>query len=377
MSEPKKYNKGEWSELYAFLYLLGHGKLYAADEQLNKIEDMFFPIIKIIREEKIGDIYEYHIGEKIKICLNDTYVLELPAGDFLIEAKSLLSGILKNEVDSRTKMFMDRIYVNNLKAPSKDKSDIVMQLHDIKTGFEEIVGFSIKSKLGSLPTLLNPSSATNFIYRISGDTDVIKNIKSNLVNIQGTVKPNSENKSFKIKDIFTNMTAYGGKLEFYSLDERFNRNLMMIDSQMPKLIAELLVAYYSGAAKSSVLDILGTIEHNDCLKLGAKGNKHFYSHKVKEFLCSSALGMVPAKEWSGVDDATGGYIVVKKDGDIVAYHIYNRDKFKSYLLTNTKLDAPQRFDSKPPSKKKGYDYGYIYESCGELFMKLSLQIRFK
>ena len=38
-------NKGEWSEAYALLRLLGLGRLYAADEKLNKIENMYFPII--------------------------------------------------------------------------------------------------------------------------------------------------------------------------------------------------------------------------------------------------------------------------------------------------------------------------------------------
>lgn len=52
-------NKGEWSEIYAFLRLLANGEIFAADEQLNRIENMFFPIIKIIREEVRGLKYEY------------------------------------------------------------------------------------------------------------------------------------------------------------------------------------------------------------------------------------------------------------------------------------------------------------------------------
>jgi len=36
-------NRGEWSEVYAFLRLLADGKLFSADENLDRIEDMFFP----------------------------------------------------------------------------------------------------------------------------------------------------------------------------------------------------------------------------------------------------------------------------------------------------------------------------------------------
>ena len=47
-------NKGEWSEVYVLLRLLADGKIYAADSELNKLEDIYFPIIKIIREENKG-----------------------------------------------------------------------------------------------------------------------------------------------------------------------------------------------------------------------------------------------------------------------------------------------------------------------------------
>ena len=41
-------NKGEWSEIYVFLRLLEIGKLYAADADLNKIDDVFYNIINIL-----------------------------------------------------------------------------------------------------------------------------------------------------------------------------------------------------------------------------------------------------------------------------------------------------------------------------------------
>ena len=45
-------NKGEWSEIYTLLKLLGEGKVYAGDQNLNKIQDLFYPIIMILRQEK-------------------------------------------------------------------------------------------------------------------------------------------------------------------------------------------------------------------------------------------------------------------------------------------------------------------------------------
>jgi type II restriction enzyme len=58
-------NKGEWSEFYTFLKLLADGKIYAADKDLNKNENIFYKILKIFRGN--GQDYEYIRTEKIII----------------------------------------------------------------------------------------------------------------------------------------------------------------------------------------------------------------------------------------------------------------------------------------------------------------------
>ena len=79
--------------------------------------------------------------------------------------------------------------------------------------------------------------------------------------------------------------------------------------------------------------------------------------------------MMPSKIWNGLDEANGGYIIVKEDGDVVAYHIYNRDAFEAYLLENTK------FERGSTSK---HDFASIYkDSTDQKFINLNLQIRFK
>ena len=37
-------NKGEWSEIYTLLKLLGEGKVYAGDQNLNRIQNLFYPL---------------------------------------------------------------------------------------------------------------------------------------------------------------------------------------------------------------------------------------------------------------------------------------------------------------------------------------------
>lgn len=85
--------------------------------------------------------------------------------------------------------------------------------------------------------------------------------------------------------------------------------------------------------------------------------------------------------YKGVYDATGGIIIVKKSGDLVCYHIYNRNKFQDYLLSSTRLEQPSTSEDKSnPGHVKGkkqFHYGWVYEENGQLYIKLNLQVRFK
>lgn len=114
-------NKGEWSEVYAFLRLLADGKLFAADERLNRTDNMFFPIIKILREEVTGCKYEYYPNSKMsEVCIssNGRQVLSLPAKDFDTEAKRLFDNISGRGAGTGafeipdTEAFIRRINVN-------------------------------------------------------------------------------------------------------------------------------------------------------------------------------------------------------------------------------------------------------------------------
>ena len=59
-------NKGEWSELYVLLHILGTGIVHAADGLLNTLPT-FYHVVKVVREEKgLGSKareIEYHISK--------------------------------------------------------------------------------------------------------------------------------------------------------------------------------------------------------------------------------------------------------------------------------------------------------------------------
>ena len=171
-----KGNKGEWSEVYTFFKLLADGKLHGADADLNKKDDIFYDIIKVIRSEEIGTLhFVLDRDKKVVDVQNDDGELKVSIGseEFKNQSEILYDKITNNKGLSfevlETTEFMKEILCSKLKAPSADKSDITIKVHDFNTGLNPTLGFSIKSRLGKPSTLLNAGINTNFIFEIQGD----------------------------------------------------------------------------------------------------------------------------------------------------------------------------------------------------------------
>jgi len=163
-------NKGEWSEIYTLFKLLGDKKLQPGDKEVEKLQNIVYPIIKILRAESKGD-FEYFIKDNIVIISGNKKVLQIPIAEFTEKAKTLFKHI-KN-ITERTfslpeiEEFMARVNCSTLKASSSSKTDIKIVIHDQITNQQPCLGFSIKSQLGSPSTLLNAGKTTNFIYKIN------------------------------------------------------------------------------------------------------------------------------------------------------------------------------------------------------------------
>lgn len=351
-------NRGEWSEIYVLLKLLGEGIIHAGDAEMNIIPDVIYPIIKIIREEECRVDYTPDPERKIVfIDENNNRLSEIPMQRFLEEAGHLLTNIkIHNgtfQVEA-TESFMHKIKCKQLKAPAKDKSDITIVIHDDITGRNPLLGFSIKSKLGSASTLLNASRATNFIFRINGPLSEDRIDEINALNSQ--------------KERMAALRNAGCTLEFVNVEsEVFGSNLMLVDTAMPTIMANALLAFFSCDCKSIKAATEHIIDMNP-VGVKIKDPKTFYEHKMKNLLVDVALGMKPTTMWSGRYEANGGYLVVKEDGDVICYHFYLRNELESYLFNNTKFEQASR---------KRHEYGdIILSDDNKPYMKLNLQIRF-
>ena len=355
-------NKGEWSEIYVFLRLLEVGKLYAADADLNKMDDAFYNIINIVRTENIG-VLEFHVDRRagrVSVYNTETAttLIDLPSSEFARVADKLYDEIVAANTPSfaskDTELFLDRISVNTLKAKSPDKADIRIKIHDINTGYESVQGFSIKSRLGGASTLVNAGKTTNFIYEVTGNpTDDI---------IEGF-----ETCSIKFKDKMAYLKGEGCSLKYIGMEnDTFESNLLLIDGDLPQICAYMLTEYYSTGA-NTVEKALDSIVKDNPMNYNLTKGHPFYQYKFKKFLTESALGMLPSKVWDGTADATGGYIIVREDGEVLCYHLFNRNEFENYLLKNTKFET---------ASTSRHQFGSIYKEDGKYYLKLNLQVRF-
>ncbi len=215
---------------------------------------------------------------------------------------------------------------------------------------------SFKDKRNCCSSNSNVSADSNwFIYELcNASNEIVK-------------KSNSILNKFPIYNSIRNLLREDIKFKFHGIENKiFNNNLVLIDSKMPQILAEMVKLFYSSNI-SRVSDLVHEIRKMNPANYDLTDNHKFYEYKIKHFLTDIAVGMMPGSVWDGKYDSTGGYLIVKESGDIIAYHLYNKNEFENYLFHNTKFDTPS---------SSRHDFGYIYTENNKYFIKLNFQIRF-
>ncbi len=355
-------NKGEWSEPYALLKLLAEGKLYLGDENFNKVKGIFYPIIKVLRHEKERSV-EFSIQDKLIVISDGKLLFKIPIAQFVNNAKICFDKIKTAKKGKGSfeipeiENFLASFSITTLKAKSKLKNDITIQVTDPNTFLSPALGFSIKSQMGRPSTLLNASGATNFTFLLKG-----KSLSKLEIGQVKAVKEFSEKLRL--------LKSFGASLEFEKVDnEIFQSNLQTIDYNFDKILSEMLVLFYANdvASENTVKKFIESITKKNSIGYNLKINSSMYEMIMKKFLTDYALGMRAAEVWKRNYQATGGYLIVKEDGELICYHFYFTKNFEDYLFNNTKLETPD------PERHK---FGDVYEEAGKQKMKLNLQIRF-
>lgn len=353
---PRTANKGEWAELYVFFKIALDRIVYAADKDLRSKPDEYYEFIKLFRRNNVKGPLTYDLSSEESVRVIDQYDKTIAIID-KVELSQKTRKIFER-IDSASSTFavedaiglMGSYQLTSVKSPSASKADIEALVRTTGSPTVHREGFSIKSYIGGAPTLVNSSSHTNFIYEV--------------INFQGDAEEvNSIDTHSKVRDRIAKIRECGGRLIFKDMQsDTYKANLRMQDSNYPSVMARMLQYFYEG--NGFELEALGILTSKDSdIDMTAQE----IQYKTKNFLRSSALGMVPASTWNTRLSTQGGYIVLLKTGDIVCYSLYYDDDFRDYLYANTRFDTP--------STKK-YDYGHLYEEKGRLYIKLNLQVRF-
>lgn len=351
----KKWNIGEWSEVYVLTKLLSEGKVFAADKNLNKIEDIFYAILKIIREEDGGEII-YTRNTAVSVENERGSVLakiDIPKmSKFSTDILEEIKKTKKVPEDLKIQLF-SALKINKPTERTLGKTDIRIIIHDPKTQSDRDLGFSIKSYLGSNPTLFNAGKNTNIIFKVT--------------NLDAEFDIGKANKKKTCEGTLSYILEHGATVKYEDYQEKkFKANLSLIDSKLPEILADMVLLRYKSNLRN-IKDLTLSLEKENYQNFDMKSNPNFYNYKIKSFLFDAALGMTASKQWSGEHDATGGYLVVKKDGEVLCFHVYNWTEFKEYLFQETFIDLPS---------ETRHEYGKLLIG-DSLFIKLNFQIRFR
>ena len=296
--------------------------------------------------------------------LDRTEILQITSENFFQETKNVLTRFQDGQESWITFQYINS---NDSKQKSRvlsqenstSKAGIQVILHDSRSRMNRDMGFSIKSQLGGDSTLLNASGATNFVYRIEGCDFSDEDIEC----------INAIDTRTKIIDRIGAIERKGGSLVFDKVDnDTFRTTLQMMDGDLAKVIAHLLLEQFK-TGNRMLSDLTADLANDNPLGYEADDLQSIYAYKLKHLLTSAALGMMPSKAWTGHYDANGGYLVVKKDGEILCYHFYDHNRFEDFIFRNAYLER---------AKTRRHGYGSLYRGeDGNVYFKLNLQIRLK
>ena len=344
-------NRGEWSELYAIGYLIIKGGGYGADEFTKLDPSIFYKVLQIVDNPSGQSETIYKLNDKdVEIFQNGVAVIRVAKDQIATKVSSFFEELLL-QAQSHAFMLasgqelMNLIRKDRLSASSALSADLHLVLEDIETKTETPrKGFSVKSEIGSPATIFNASRSTNLTYRIIGKG-----------------KPKSFENVSAVKANVKSLISDGFTLKFEKFDNpTFEKSLKNIDSNLPEYLAQVLLAYtHSTTTKmNKICDLAFPVTDSDSgLKI----------QKVKKFLSAASMGLKAGTEWSGYPEDFGGMLLVKRDGDVLFYYLYNMKKFEEYLFNNLRFETPSA---------TRHGFGQVYQDGDGYFIKLNLQIRY-
>lgn len=336
-------NKGEISETYALLKII-HQKVLQYGDAQGLATNELIRVLKIKSNNKFISIDDISVeivsesGSSTTIKIDD--LITQQELDEIVVSIQQQSGTFNN---LRIDAAMRALGEIKTKGTSREKADITLDFHDEIHYINQ--GVSVKSFMGSSPTLLNASSATNFIFEVAGlaasDVDVVNAISTRS----------------KIKDRLTEIAKLGGRFQFLACENKtYESNLRKTDSAMPEILAGAILSFFKKESSNRLCEYTPLVANLSADEVHCR---------LRDFVKYTIFGIFPNTAWDGEISANGA-ILVKKDGDLVFYHTNQEKTLKDYFYQHCFFDTPS---------STRHRFGSLYKEGKKLYFKLNLQLR--
>ena len=349
-------NAGEKAELYVKMHILAGQPVFTLDAQTSRPTERtlnFHSVyLKSTSSVSGGGFTEVLCGSE-----------ELPLVEGSIDPKDyllredLLQGLelLRGSIDGQDDLPLHFVQLLRRLGISGAGNQTNVDISGRLTGLDgdRKFGFSIKSFVGSQPTLLNASQEnTNFRFKIDGDDDAKRCLTT------AAIFPEISTTLNFLTNSNLRLVPLGAK------SEGFKANLRFFGEGFDVFLGTLMLNSYSAPFKPR--GIAENFEFGS--GLWSETDKASRKYALQGFLRAAALGMTTKKPWNGRSETYGGYLILNEDYSVTSVGIQNDDDFRDYLFTQTYFESPSR---------NRHKYGFWYQEKDDWYLDLNLQVRFK
>lgn len=247
--------------------------------------------------------------------------------------------------------------------------DFSAEVCEPQSPLSRYLGFSVKSYIGNDPTVINANrnnSSVRFVILKNGETPTKEEMSPFL---------NLDEKRLGPKELFSKLLSEGFTLKYSSCGgEALEYNLRLIDSSLPEILAQLLVArYVDYETKESFASLVKKVaekpEIPEIAELGdsVSRRENSLTFKLQNFLFAFSTGATVSRFWDGQEQATGGLIIVTKNGRVQCLELTTRNAIGQYLMNFSYFDNPST---------SRHGYGRVFaEPDGKYYVDMQLQVR--
>ncbi len=391
-------NKQDWSKYYGLFSILSNPSIFGGDINAKADKKKRFSLIRLSKYTIDGVLhftYETPINvSKYPVVLQDNANIKVEFFKFNKEASSASEQNSAEEPDiesnnsfsaqvsikelrqaadeimtslkSRKDQFfcelaqsiLERLNIFDFITDSPEGEDFQVIFFNHKRNCEEFHKIRIRSNMSHL-YLVGSNRASNFKYDIVNVK--LSNPETSKINSFGDNETGSLERLSEIERL-------GGKLKYRTIEGKFFLSgLMLIDMQMPKILAEMIKNFYTGE-KVTIKDLTEELNEINMFKVKSDliEKSRIYEFKIRQFLYACACGMKPTKTWRG-NGYNHGFFYIDKNGDMIFYDPTDKELMEKFLFNNTRLCIANEDKSK---------FGQIEKEDGQWLFKLNLEIRF-